>query len=162
MQLEITEEGLIDLDFHGDETCIVVGSRGDHGALVNMRTKSVNIFDHRLPHLLVMVHFLKLFPTSSGAQHFFLMSKGGVYRAWNTDLRYMDLAKFHPSQFYTEYTQPLSLFLELANDPEEDTFGYHQVPNQTTVAFPVQGKDVRHQIVIYRSMGVDDPQNGVR
>ena len=161
MELEVTEEGLIDLDFFGDESCIVVGFRGDHCALVNMRAKSVNIFDHRLPHPLVMVHFLKHFPSSSGTQHFFLMSKGGVYRAWNTDLRYMEVAKFHPSQFYTEYTRPLSLFLELENDGQ-DTLGYHQVPTQTTVAFPIQGKDVKHQIVVYRYMGVDHPQNGVR
>ena len=30
------------------------------------------------------------------------------------------------------------------------------------MAFPVQGKDVKHKIVIYRYMGVDHPQNGVR
>ena len=36
-----------------------------------------------------------------------------------------------------------------------DNFGYHQVPNQTTVTFPVQCKDVKHQIVVY-------PQNSVR
>jgi len=36
------------------------------------------------------------------------------------------------------------------------------VPQQTTVAFPIQGKDMKHQLVVYRYMGVDHPQNGVR
>ena len=130
------EEGLVDLDFHGDESCILVGLRGDHCALVNMKTKSCSPFDHRLPHPLAMVNFLKYFKSSTQQGHFFLMSKGGTYRAWNTDLRFMEVAQFHPSQFYTEYSRPLSLFIELEND-DQDTLGYHQVPQQTTVAFPV-------------------------
>jgi hypothetical protein len=86
---------VIDLDFHGDESQIIVGARGDVGAVVNMKTKSVNEFAHRLPHPLILVQFLKYFPSPIG--HFFLMSKGGAYRAWNSDLRFMNVAQFHPS-----------------------------------------------------------------
>ncbi len=125
-----------------------------------MRTKTVNVFEHRLPNVFLLVHFLKHLPASNMA-HFFMMSKGGTFRVWNTDLRFMDVAKFHPSQFLSDYTRPLSLFIELEND-RNDSLGYHQVPNQTTVAFPVQGKDMKHKVVIYRYMGVDHPQNGVR
>ena len=39
MQLEVTGRGLKYLDFYGDETCIVVGFRRDHGVLVSIRTK---------------------------------------------------------------------------------------------------------------------------
>lgn len=88
-----------------------------------------------------MVQFLKYFPAPLG--HFFLLSKGGTYRAWNTDLRYMQVAQFHPSQFLTDFSRPLSLFEEMKND-ENDILEYRQVPQQTTVVFPVQGKSMNH------------------
>jgi hypothetical protein len=95
MLLELSESGVTDMDFNGDETQIIVGARGDVGALVNMRTRTVQEFPHRMPHPLILVQFLRHFPSSTG--HFFLMSKGGAYRAWNTDLRFMNVAQFHPS-----------------------------------------------------------------
>jgi hypothetical protein len=56
MQLEIEEGGgIMDFDFHRDETQIVAGFRGDIGAIINLRTKTMNMFDHRLPHPLIMV-----------------------------------------------------------------------------------------------------------
>ncbi len=76
----------------------------------------MNAFEHRLPQPLTMLQFLKHFPTSNNLGHFFMMSKGGTFRAWNTDLRFMEVAKFHPSQYYTEYVRPLSLFIEFPND----------------------------------------------
>jgi hypothetical protein len=44
------------------------------------------------------------------------MSKGGVYRAWNMDMRFMEVAKFHPSQFLSDYNRPLNIFEEFRND----------------------------------------------
>jgi hypothetical protein len=41
MLLELSESGVTDMDFNGDETQIIVGARGDVGALVNMRTRTV-------------------------------------------------------------------------------------------------------------------------
>ena len=49
----------------------------------------------------------------------------------------------------------------MKND-DKDCLEYRQVPQQTTVVFPVQGKGMNHQIVVYRYMGIDHPQNGVR
>jgi hypothetical protein len=49
----------------------------------------------------------------------------------------------------------------MKND-DNDCLEYRQVPQQTTVVFPVQGKGMNHQIVVYRYMGIDHPQNGVR
>jgi hypothetical protein len=90
MQLELSEEGIIDMDFHIDESMVIIGARGNVGAVVNMNTRTVKEFNHNLPHPLVMVQFLRYFPAPLG--HFFLLSKGGSYRAWNTDLRYMSVA----------------------------------------------------------------------
>jgi hypothetical protein len=55
MQLELSEEGIVDMDFHIDESMIIIGARGNVGAVVNMRTKTVQEFEHNLPHPLVMV-----------------------------------------------------------------------------------------------------------
>ena len=92
--MDISEGALLDLDFHVDESCIIVGFRGDVTALVNMKTKTVKEFSHRLPHPLTMVQFLRHLP---GEGHFFLLSKGGVYRAWNLNMKYMEVARFHES-----------------------------------------------------------------
>jgi hypothetical protein len=55
----------------------------------------------------------------------------------------MQVAQFHPSQFLTDFSRPLSLFEEMKND-ENDILEYRQVPQQTTVVFPVQGKGMNH------------------
>ena len=39
MQMDEAENGLTDVDFLRDETCVLVGFRGDRCALVNMQTK---------------------------------------------------------------------------------------------------------------------------
>jgi hypothetical protein len=41
MQLELSEEGIVDMDFHIDESMIIIGARGNVGAVVNMNTKTV-------------------------------------------------------------------------------------------------------------------------
>jgi hypothetical protein len=48
--------------------------------------------------------------------HFFMLTKGGSYRAWNFDKGYQEIAKFHPSQFIMDYTRPFSFLIELEND----------------------------------------------
>jgi hypothetical protein len=40
MQLELSEE-IVDMDFHVDESMIIIGARGNVGAVVNMNTKTV-------------------------------------------------------------------------------------------------------------------------
>jgi hypothetical protein len=59
MQLELSEEGIIDMDFHIDESMVIIGARGNVGAVVNMNTRTVKEFNHNLPHPLVMVQFLR-------------------------------------------------------------------------------------------------------
>lgn len=71
-----------------------------------------------------------------------------------------EIAKFHPHQFLSDFNRPFSLFVELEND-SQDTLNYGASP-ETTVAFPVQGKANKHQVVVYRFLGVDHPSNGVR
>ena len=46
---------LVDLDFYKDETCIVVGFRGDEGLLVDLRNKTSTNFNHRLPGPLTLI-----------------------------------------------------------------------------------------------------------
>lgn len=90
------EAYVVDLDFYRDETCIAMGCRGDIGLIVNMRTKTVTRFDHRMPHPISLIQFAKHLP--DGAEPvFFMLSKGGVYRVMNMQLQYQEIAKFHPS-----------------------------------------------------------------
>ena len=89
-------EPMIDLDFCGDEQRIVVGFRSDYCALVDMKRKTVNKFEHYLPHPLCLVQTLRNLP----GFHFFTVSKGGVYRVWGdgpNSAYSQDVAKFHPS-----------------------------------------------------------------
>jgi hypothetical protein len=50
------DEGvLVDVDFYKDETCMVVGMRGDDALLVDLKNKKTNSFNHRLPHPLILI-----------------------------------------------------------------------------------------------------------
>jgi hypothetical protein len=95
IELQEDEGGLMDFDFYKDETNIIVGFRGDVANHVNIKTKAIHVFNHRLPHPLVLVQFLKHF--EGGEPSFITMSKGGVYRIWNMDYKCQEIAKFHPT-----------------------------------------------------------------
>lgn len=83
----LEEGGNVDVDFYKDETCILVGCRGDLGLLVNMRTKETRQFNHRLPDPLILVQFLKHFgPEAPAEPNFFLLSRGGTYRSMDVTL----------------------------------------------------------------------------
>lgn len=122
MVLGDNEAVVVDLDFYKDETCIAMGFRGDIGMIVNLRTKAIIQFEHRMPHPISLIQFAKHLPT--GAEPvFFMLSKGGVYRVMNMQFQYQEIAKFHPSQFLQDFSRPLSLFIELENDGS-DTLQY--------------------------------------
>lgn len=56
----------------------------------------------------------------------------------------------------------MSLFVELENDAN-NTLNYNlQGDPETTVCFPIQCKNNRHQIVIYTFKGVEHPENEVK
>jgi hypothetical protein len=73
-----------ELDYYLDEQCIIVGFLGDQAAILNMRTKAVRSFDHRLPEPMKTIMVMRNIPGGD----FFMLSKGGTYRVWDQAGKY--------------------------------------------------------------------------
>ncbi|TNV79227.1 hypothetical protein FGO68_gene10733 [Halteria grandinella] len=80
----------IDLDFHEDESKVIVGFVGSQCAFVDMKSKVVQFFDNRLPEPLKCVLALRHLPRVA---NFFILTRGGTYRARDFNDKYQDIAK---------------------------------------------------------------------
>lgn len=106
----------VDLDFHGDETHVIVGFVGGQCAFVNMKTKAFRFFDHRLPEPLKCLLAIRYLPS---AANFFMLSRGGTYRARDFDEKYHDIAKFGENLYFDD-NRLFSFIIELKNDTENN------------------------------------------
>lgn len=112
---------------------MVVGFIGGRCAFVNMKTKALSIFEHRLPEPFKCLLTLRHLPN---AANFFMLSRGGTYRVWDFEGKYQDIAKFGANLYFDD-NRLFSFMIELQNDAENSLMYDYTGPPQTLVAFPI-------------------------
>jgi hypothetical protein len=129
----------IDIAFVGDETQVIVGFIDGQCAFVNMKSKAVTYFDHRLLEPLKVILPVSHLPPSQ-VPSVFLLSRGGTYRAFDFQQQYQDVAKFGAQMYFSD-NRLFSFIIELDND-SKNTLGYSEP--MTTIAFPIHQKGLKN------------------